>query len=86
MSSRSIQSQPTAFRSLRSREHRRFLALICPEGQKPAKEAEPWRALHLLNYETDKDLQILSGQVPELAATGLNVIILELDYGFHFQA
>jgi hypothetical protein len=71
---------------LRSREHRRFLALVCPEGQKPAKEAEPWRALHLLNDESDKDLQTMGGQVPKLAATGLNVIILELDYGFRFQA
>jgi hypothetical protein len=57
-----------------------------PEGQKPAKKAEPWRALHLLNYETDKDLDTLGGQVPRLAAMGLNVIILEVDYGFRFEA
>ncbi len=56
------------------------------EGQRPAKKAEPWRALHLLNYETDKDLETLGGQVPKLAEMGLNVIILEVDYGFKFEA
>ncbi len=57
-----------------------------PEGPKPAKKAEPWRALHLLNYESDKDLETLGGQVPKLAAMGLNVLILEVDYGFRFKA
>ncbi|HEX5270753.1 MAG TPA: family 20 glycosylhydrolase, partial [Gemmataceae bacterium] len=57
-----------------------------PDGPKPAKKAEPWRALHLINYESDKDLETLGGQVPKLAAMGLNVIVLEIDYGFRFEA
>jgi hypothetical protein len=52
----------------------------------PAKKAEPWRALHLLNYNTDKDRETLAGQVPRLAELGLNVLILEVDYHFRFQA
>jgi hypothetical protein len=55
--------------------------------EKPAKKAEPWRALHLINYASDKDLEALGGgQVPRLAEMGVNVIILEVDYGFRFQA
>ena len=62
------------------------LAAAAREDEKPAKKAEPWRALHLINYESDKDLETLGGQVPKLAEMGLNVIILEVDYGFQFQA
>src|SRR5262249_45515785 len=53
---------------------------------KPARKPDLWRALHLLNYNTDKDLETLGGQVPKLAELGLNVIILEIDYNFRFQA
>jgi hypothetical protein len=56
------------------------------EKQEPAKKAGPWRALHLINYGSDKDLEALGGQVPRLAEMGLNVIILEVDYGFRFQS
>jgi hypothetical protein len=54
--------------------------------EKPAKKAEPWRALHLINSASDKDLEALGGQAPRLAPMGLNVVILEVDYGFRFQA
>jgi hypothetical protein len=57
-----------------------------PAANKPAKKAEPWRALHLLNYTTDKDLETLGSQVPRLAKRGINVIILEVDYNFRFKA
>jgi hypothetical protein len=53
---------------------------------KPARKPGPWRALHLLNYNTDKDLETLGSQVPNLAELGLNVIILEIDYNFRFQS
>jgi hypothetical protein len=56
-----------------------------PDERKP-KQAEPWRALHLLNYDTDKALETLGDQVPRLAEMGLNTIILEVDYHFRFQA
>jgi hypothetical protein len=55
------------------------------EGEKTKKD-EPWRALHLLNYDTDKDLEVLGIQVPKLAQMGLNAIILEVDYQFQFQS
>lgn len=45
-----------------------------------------WRAVHLLNYTTDKKLQDLSGQLPGLAKIGINTIILEVDYHFDFQS
>jgi hypothetical protein len=51
-----------------------------------AKKAEQWRALHLLNYDTDKDLDTLGSQVPRLAEEGLNVLVLEVDYHFHFRS
>jgi hypothetical protein len=68
------------------------LAVVLPlraadrENPEPSKTAGPWRALHLLNYESDKDLETLGGQVPKLAAMGLNVIILEVDYNFRFES
>jgi hypothetical protein len=56
------------------------------ETPKPAKKAEQWRGLHLLNYNTDKDLEVLARQVPKLAELGLNVLIVEIDYHFQFQS
>jgi hypothetical protein len=56
------------------------------EDPKPAKKYETWRALHLLNYTTDKDLETLGGQVPQLAGMGLNVIVLEVNYHFQFRS
>jgi hypothetical protein len=53
--------------------------------QKPEKKT-PWRGLHLLSYNTDRDLETLGSQVPKLAANGLNVIILEVNYGFRFES
>src|SRR5689334_19122803 len=50
------------------------------------KRADGWRALHLLGYNTDKDLELLGGHVPKLANLGLNVLILEIDYNFNFQS
>jgi hypothetical protein len=54
--------------------------------QEPAKKAEPWRGLHLINCTSDSDLETLGGQVPRLAGMGLNVLILEVNYSFRFQA
>jgi hypothetical protein len=56
------------------------------DERKPAKKPEQWRALHLLNYNTDKDLEALGGQVPRLAGLGVNVIVLEVDYHFRFRS
>src|SRR5690349_23841739 len=47
-----------------------------------AKPKQPWRALHLLNYDTDADLDALAKNLEPLARQGINVIILEVDYNF----
>ncbi len=46
----------------------------------------PWVAVHLLNYQTDADLESLEQQLPALAARGVNVIVLEVDYAFEFRS
>jgi hypothetical protein len=51
-----------------------------------AKPAKPWRAVHLLNYDTDADLDALGQMLPALAKQGINVIILEVDYNFNFKS
>src|SRR5262249_54116813 len=63
-----------------------MLPLAARGGTKLDKTAASWRAVHLLNYNTDRDLEILAKQVPRLAEMGLNVIILEINYGFRFEA
>jgi Glycosyl hydrolase family 20, catalytic domain len=45
-----------------------------------------WRAVHLLGYDTDADLEALGRDVPALAEEGVNVIILEVDYNFAFAS
>src|SRR5690349_1834574 len=51
-----------------------------------AKPKQPWRALHLLNYDTDADLDALAKNLEPLARQGINVIILEVDYNFAFKS
>jgi hypothetical protein len=46
----------------------------------------PWVALHLLHFQNDDDLQAIEHQLPDLAARGINVLILEVDYGFEFRS
>lgn len=45
-----------------------------------------WRGLHLLNYRSDAALAGLEKDVPGLAEMGLNVLILEVNYGFAYQS
>jgi hypothetical protein len=47
-----------------------------------SKQAKPWRALHLLDYNSDSALDALGQNLENLAKQGLNVIILEIDYNF----
>ena len=42
--------------------------------------------LHLLNHETDADLELLGSYLPELERIGINLLILEVDYSFNFQS
>jgi hypothetical protein len=62
------------------------LAAAERDDPKQRPKAQQWRALHLIGYNTDKDLERLGGQVPKLAEMGLNVLILEVNYHFQFQA
>jgi hypothetical protein len=50
------------------------------------RAAEKWRALHVIVFKTDKDLETLGRQVPQLAKLGINVLMLEVNYGFQFQS
>jgi len=45
-----------------------------------------WRGLHLTAYGSDADLEGLAIQLPGLAKMGVNVLILEVNYGFEFQS
>jgi hypothetical protein len=68
-----------------------ILALTCVAQAARAeddanKKEKPWRALHLLGYNTDKDLEKLGSQVPKLAEMGLNVLILEVNYHYRFES
>ena len=50
------------------------------------KPAKPWRAVHLLDYNTDAALDALGQNLPALAQQGINVIVLEVDYNFAFKS
>jgi hypothetical protein len=62
------------------------LPAAAADDAKPAPKAGQWRALHLLSYNTDKDLEALAAHLPKLAERGLNVLILEVDYNFKFES
>jgi hypothetical protein len=47
---------------------------------------EKWRAVHVLEYVNDADLEALGQNIPKLAAMGINVMILEVDYNFDFKS
>src|ERR1043165_7203081 len=49
-------------------------------------EGKQWRALHLLDYNTDSELDALGQSLETLAKQGINVIILEVDYNFDFKS
>jgi len=57
-------------------------------GKKPATLPTPgqWRGLHLLNYRSDEALDGLAKDIPGLAEMGVNVLILEVNYGFEYQS
>ncbi len=50
-----------------------------------ASPPTPWRGLHLM-VGSDKQTDVLIQQLPKLAADGVNVIIVEVDYNFDFQS
>ena len=50
------------------------------------RQMKEWRALHVLNYNNDGDLERLAQDIPKLAEAGINVLILEVDYNFDFKS
>ncbi|HEU4767717.1 MAG TPA: family 20 glycosylhydrolase [Pyrinomonadaceae bacterium] len=61
------------------------LILICVPLVVCGKQ-KPWRAIHLLDYNTDADLVGLGQNLEALAKQGINVIVLEVDYNFEFKS
>src|SRR6266481_5229946 len=64
-----------------------LLLLLCaawtPVGASVgSKQSKPWRAVHLLDYNSDSALDALGQNLENLAKQGVNVIILEVDYNF----
>jgi hypothetical protein len=55
-------------------------------GSRPIKIDGAWSALHLLHRQNDAELEALEAQLPALAARGVNVIVLEVNYGFEFRS
>ena len=64
-----------------------LLLLVCatPLVAEP-KTSNSWRAVHLLDYNTDAELDALGRNLEALARQGINVIILEIDYNFAFKS
>jgi hypothetical protein len=63
-----------------------LITLPAAAAEKRAPAGAPWVALHVLEYQNDADLQSLEGQLPDLAARGVNVLVLEVDYAFEFRS
>jgi hypothetical protein len=62
------------------------LAAAAQAGPRPVKVKGPWSALHLLHFQNDADLESIEEQLPALAERGINILILEVDYGFEFKS
>jgi hypothetical protein len=62
------------------------LLVALPAAAADKRAIAPWVALHLLGYQNDADLAAVESQLPDLAARGVNVLVLEVDYGFEFRS
>jgi hypothetical protein len=62
------------------------MASVLCNGVVNAKESKSWRTVHLLDYNSDKDLELLGQNLETLAKQGINVIVLEVDYNFAFKS
>ena len=50
------------------------------------EEGELWKAVHVLNYASNQDLDTLAREIPTLAEMGLNVLVFEIDYDLEFKS
>ena len=64
-----------------------IFAIVTPTATSAkAKWPKTWRAVHLLDYNTDEALDELGKNLEPLARQGINIIILEVDYNFAFKS
>ena len=63
-----------------------FIVIAATSVAAKSKATKPWRAVHLLDYNTDAELDALGANLETLAKQGINVIILEVDYNFAFKS
>jgi hypothetical protein len=63
-----------------------FFVIAATSVVAKSKATKPWRAVHLLDYNTDAELDALGANLEPLAKQGINVIILEVDYNFAFKS
>jgi hypothetical protein len=61
-------------------------AAAAEAGPRQVKVKGPWVAVHLLHLQSDADLLAFEKELPALAARGVNVLVLEVDYGFEFKS
>ena len=59
---------------------------ISIEAKEKSKPTKPWRALHVLDYGTDDQLNALGQNLEKLSQQGINVLILEVNYNFAFKS
>jgi hypothetical protein len=63
-----------------------FGLILVFAGIVQGKPSRPWRAVHLLDYNSDSELSALEPKLEALAKQGINTIILEVDYNFAFKS
>ena len=63
-----------------------LVGLPAGAADRRGKADAPWVALHLLGFQNDADLESIERQLPDLAARGVNVLVLEVDYAFEFRS
>ncbi len=54
--------------------------------EKREKWHAEWRAVHVINYETDSDLAMLGEMIPTLSDMGVNMLILEVHYSYDYKS
>jgi hypothetical protein len=59
---------------------------VAARGDVPPTAEHPWRAIHFICYHDDDGLSKLEQQLPQLANSGINCIILEVNYNFEYES
>ena len=56
-----------------------------PDPSPPAPALETWRGVHVPAW-SDEQLGVLEQELPQFAADGVNVVVVEVDYNFDFKS